>query len=60
EDAKGFKDGRLQIRFSTNTVLSVDADPQFEAWELVSNKANGMRVVAMPGGELAIWSDTQP
>jgi hypothetical protein len=60
EDAKGFKDGRLEITFSTNIVLSVDVDPQFEAWELVSNKANGMRVVAMPGGKLAIWSDTQP
>lgn len=59
-DAKAFKNGDLEIIFSTNTVLSVEPDAQFESWEIVSNSTNGMRVVGMPGGELAIWRDTQP
>lgn len=59
-DAKAFKNGRLELTFATNTVLSVEPDSQFEAWEVVSNSTDGTRVVAMPGGELAIWSQTQP
>ncbi len=59
-DTKAFKNGRLEMIFSTNTILSVEPDPHFEAWEMVSNTTDGMRVVAMPSGELAIWSDTQP
>jgi hypothetical protein len=57
-DAKAFKNGRLEVTFSTNTTLSLEPDHQFEAWEVVSNR-NGMRVVSTPGGELAIWSGTQ-
>ncbi len=59
-DAKAFKNGSLEVTFSKNMTLSLEPDHQFEAWELVSNSTDGMRVVATPGGELAIWSGTQP
>jgi hypothetical protein len=51
--AKAFSSGRLEITFSDGFFLRVDPDPHFEAWEAVAG--NGMRVVAVPGGELAIW-----
>ena len=51
--AKAFNCGRLEITFSDGMILRVDSNPQFEAWEAVGS--NGMRVVAVPGGELAIW-----
>ncbi|WP_109507281.1 DUF6188 family protein [Nocardioides speluncae] len=34
--------------------LSVSSTPAFEAWSIVG--PNQERVIAMPGGELAIWS----
>ena len=51
--AKAFKSGRLEIEFSDGTILKVDSNPQFEAWEAVGN--DGMRFVAVPGGELTVW-----
>ena len=51
--AKAFKSGRLEIQFSDGSLLGVDSDLQFEAWEAVSS--DGMRAVAIPGGDLAIW-----
>jgi hypothetical protein len=51
--AKAFKSGRLEITFSDGVILEVDSNPQFEAWEAVGH--NGMRIVAVPGGDLAIW-----
>lgn len=51
--AKAFKTGRLEITFSESRVLSVDPNPQFEAWEAVGG--NGPNFVALPGHKLAIW-----
>lgn len=51
--AKAFNSGRLEIIFSDGVLLKVNSDPQFEAWEAFGS--DGMRVVAVPGGELAIW-----
>lgn len=56
-ETKAFKNGCLEMTFLTNTVLSVEPDPQFESWELVGSNMNETRVLAMPGGELAIWSE---
>ena len=51
--AKAYNSGRLEITLSDGMFLRVDSNPQFEAWEAVGS--DGMRVVSVPGGELAIW-----
>lgn len=50
---KLYKCGDLEAEFEQEWSLSVPADEQYEAWELVEN--DGIRVVSMPGGDLAIW-----
>jgi hypothetical protein len=52
--AVAFKPGGLQIAFSNGRLLRVDPDPNYEAW--TANGPGGMLFVAMPGGDLAIWS----
>ena len=51
--AVAFKDGHLEVSFSDGSHLGVPADEGFEAWELVGR--DGLRVVCLPGGELAVW-----
>jgi len=53
QDATAFKDGRLDVRFSDGSTLTVDPHPQFEAWNLTSD--SGVRMVALPGGGVASW-----
>lgn len=52
--ALAFKDGRLELRFGDGGSLRVPASEEFEAWTLVGPL--GLRLVSMPGGELAVWS----
>lgn len=47
--------GVLKIFFSSDSGLTVSPDANFEAWELVGPR--GMRVVCLPGGGIAEWSD---
>jgi Family of unknown function (DUF6188) len=47
------KDGRLVIAFSDDSGLSVPADDSFEPWTIAC--PNGMKIVSVPGGGLAIW-----
>lgn len=54
EQAIAFKDGGLELTFDDGTVLRVAADEDYEAWNIAG--PGGLRVVSMPGGELAIWS----
>ncbi len=54
ERAIAFKDGRLQLCFVGGGALRVPADEEYEAWSIVGPA--GLRVVSMPGGELAVWS----
>ncbi|MEV8321518.1 DUF6188 family protein [Streptomyces sp. NPDC059900] len=52
--AVAFKRGTLQLAFDNGTELSCQADPAFEAWQVTG--PGDWRFVAMPGGELAVWS----
>jgi Family of unknown function (DUF6188) len=53
-----FKDGRLDLRFEDGSQVHVPIHPEFEAWGISgTGDAAGLRVVSMPGGELAIWLD---
>jgi hypothetical protein len=51
--ARAFKDGTLEVSFADGSTLRVPSDPEFEPWVLSAN--DGMRVVSLPGGDLAIW-----
>ncbi|MEZ0095741.1 DUF6188 family protein [Streptacidiphilus sp. EB129] len=46
-------DGVLTIQFACGAKLMATPDPDYEAWEIVAD--DGLRVICMPGGELAIW-----
>ncbi len=52
-EAVAFKDGRLELAFSDGAAVRVPVGQDFEAWELVG--PDGLRVVSLPGGELAVW-----
>ncbi len=56
--ALAFKEGRLEIDFVNRAKLIVMPLPKFEAWGVVG--VRGLRVVCMPGGELAIWQADPP
>lgn len=47
--------GGLLISFESGAELAVAPDSDYEAWELVG--PNRSRVVCMPGGEIARWSE---
>jgi len=51
--AEAKQDGTLVVEFHQDRSLVVSPHPKYEAWELFAN--NGIKVVCMPGGELAIW-----
>jgi hypothetical protein len=46
--------GTLNLTFSNGTVLRVEPHEMYEAWTVTGPR--GMKVVSMPGGELAVWS----
>lgn len=46
------KSGALNVEFE-NDYLQVKPGESFEAWQLYSD--DGLRIICMPGGELAIW-----
>ena len=57
-DAKAYKDGSLEMQFEDGSRIFVPADQQYEAWTLSGpGGPDGLKVVSMPGGELAIWTD---
>lgn len=59
EQAIAFKDGRLEMTFGDGAVLRVPVSEDHEAWNIVGPA--GLRIVSLPGGDLAIWSpDTEP
>lgn len=45
--------GSLSLTMESGNRLSVEPDPDFEAWTLTG--PGGYRVVCMPGGKLATW-----
>jgi uncharacterized protein DUF6188 len=53
-----FKDGRLSLKFEDGSELQVPKDLEFEAWGISGvGEAAGLKIISMPGGELAIWLD---
>jgi hypothetical protein len=57
--AKAFalKDGTLEIQFVSGSRLVVEPDEKFEPWELAGD--DGLKIVSLPGGELALWQPRQ-
>jgi Family of unknown function (DUF6188) len=53
EHAAAFRDGRLEMSFADGSSLTVSGSQEHEPWALVG--PDGLRVVSVPGGELAIW-----
>jgi hypothetical protein len=53
--AEAGAEGDLGIAFNNGIELTVAPDPTYEAWQLVGPK--GRRVICLPGGELALWSE---
>jgi ribosome maturation factor RimP len=47
-------DGTLEVTIGTNATLTVDGDADYEAWQLHSR--DGDRLVAIPGGGVAVWT----
>jgi hypothetical protein len=47
------KEGWLELEFSDGSRLSVEADADYEAWEIVGS--GGLRIVCAPGGRLSVW-----
>ncbi|MGH9077073.1 MAG: DUF6188 family protein [Acidimicrobiales bacterium] len=47
------KDGLLVLRFAPSGAMTVPPSEEFEAWNIVG--PDGLRIVAMPGGQLAVW-----
>lgn len=48
------EDGRLELRFADGGTIEVPAGERYEAWNLTGPE--GVLVVSVPGGELAIWT----
>jgi uncharacterized protein DUF6188 len=47
------RDGTLRVEFDGDVRIVVAPDPDYDAWDV--NHRGHMQVVALPGGELAIW-----
>ena len=45
----------LILEFSNGTVLEAGPDADYESWSYTGPEQAPTRVIAMPGGELAIW-----
>jgi hypothetical protein len=45
--------GELTIKLANGASIHVEPDEGFEAWAVAG--PNGMLVVSVPGGELAVW-----
>ncbi len=54
EQCVAFKDGHLEMRFADGSLISVPATEDLEPWELSGD--DGLRIVSVPGGDLAVWS----
>jgi hypothetical protein len=50
-----FDEGHLEMQLSQSRI-SVPGTEDYEPWELTG--PNGLRVVSIPGGELAVWLPT--
>lgn len=51
------KDGALELRLSEGVEIWVAPDPDYEAWTVAGD--SGLKIVALPGGELAVWREEE-
>ena len=51
--AHAFKNGALKVLFEGDLLLEVDPGEKYEPWEVSAN--DGLKIVSLPGGELAYW-----
>lgn len=54
EGAIAYKNGMLRLLFEDGSTLRALPHESYEAWNL--NGADGLNIVCMPGGDLAVWS----
>jgi hypothetical protein len=54
ECARAHKSGTLEIQFTDSTIMRVEPDKDYEAWQLAA-ETSGLLVVCGPGGALSIW-----
>lgn len=52
-EAQATDSGVLRLDFESGWSAEAAADPDYEAWNVAGT--GGLRVVCMPGGELAVW-----
>src|SRR5699024_1930244 len=45
----------LILKFSNGSVLEAGPDEDYESWNYTGPESTPTRVIAMPGGELAVW-----
>ena len=57
-EASAFKDGHLELKFEGGTTITVAAAEDLEPWEIVG--PGGLRIVSVPGGQLAVWRPIMP
>jgi hypothetical protein len=57
EEAAASDDGELAMSFADGSSIRIRSSPDHEAWGLTGPA--GLRVVSVPGGELAIWQPDQ-
>lgn len=53
-----FADGHLELTFSDGSMIGVPSAEGYEPWDLTG--PDGLKVVSVPGGELAIWRPSAP
>ena len=53
EYGKVYKNGTLEIQFKDRTILIAPPLDKYECWEL--NTKSGVKIISIPGGDLAIW-----
>lgn len=58
DHAEAYKDGTLEVAFADGSDLRVAPDPAVEAWEFAGER--GVRIVSLPGGDLAVWQPATP
>lgn len=58
-EGRAFDDGRLEVVMQGGCRLSVVPEPEsaYESWNVTG--PDGLLIVSMPGGELAVWGTSQ-
>ncbi|GAA2843719.1 DUF6188 family protein [Leucobacter komagatae] len=54
-DAAFIAEGTLHLSFSNGTTTEARPDPELESWSYSGPESPETRVIALAGGELAIW-----